>query len=434
MHTRLAFAHPSRALLLLCASCCLVAGCVAAPHAAPLRRAANVDRLDALTPDSAAARAIATSPRVHAAALRADAQANRSRAVLAPPDPSIAIAIGIPIDGMGGLPVTVSIMQGLAWLLNGDALRVAAERERDFAARELLATATAVAAEARGLARALAAAREARLAGDHAWLERSALVAIERDALALGESTPARVSALELAAKAAREDAADARLEEERLELALASLLGADGIGTLEPDASTVPTLDAVTSVEIEQARVRLARAEAVLRIAETPLGAEARAGGGLQRDLDGRESIGGSLELTLPVFRRPLEIAALRADALAARADLEEAERTTRLALRQAHGRAARLEELLQLDLGASELTVQVRESVEHAFNLGESTRASLTDARAAAWQARAHVARRRMELATAIAAIESRSAHPPEQTAREASSNTSPGQEPST
>lgn len=429
-----AFAHPFRALLSCCASCCLFAGCTAAPDATPSQRAANVDRLDALTPDSAAARAIATSPRVHAAALRADAQAHRTRAVLAPPDPSIAIAIGLPIDGMGGLPVTVSIMQGLAWLLNGDAIRDAAARERDFAARELVATATAVAAEARGLARGLAAAREARLADDAAWAERNALVAIEREALALGESTPARVSALELEAKAAREDAADAQLEEERLELALGSLLGADRIGTIEPDASTVPPLEVVTSIEIEQARVRLARADAILRIAETPLGAEARGGVGFQRDLDGRDSIGGSLELALPVFRRPSEIAALRADTRAARAELEEAERTTRLALRQAHGRAARLEELMQLDLAASELTARVRENVEHAFNLGESTRATVADARAAEWQARAHVARRRMELATAIAAVESRSAPPAEGSAREARRLASPRQEPAT
>lgn len=434
MHPYFEFAHRIRVIPAALAACSLAGGCATAPTVAPPERAASVERIDALTPDSAAARAVATSPRVHAAALRADAQAHRTQAALAPPDPSIAIAIGIPIDGMGGLPVTVSIMQGLAWLLNGEAIRDAAERERDSAARELVATATAVAAEARGLARGLAAAREARSADESAWAERDALLAIERESLALGESTDARVAALELASKDAREDAADARMEEERLALALASLLGAGAIGTIEPDHSTVPMLDAVTSLEIEQARVRLARAEAIVRTAEAPLGSDARGGTGFQRDLDGRESVGGSLEFALPVFRRPSEIAALRADARAARADLDEAERTTRLALRQAHGRAARLEELMQLDLVAAELTERVRGNVEHAFNLGESTRASLADARAAAWQARAHVARRRMELAAAIAAIESRSARPQEETAREASSSASSGQEPST
>lgn len=417
---------------LLCLSaCCLAAGCVATPDTAPPRRAADVERIDSLTPDSAAARAIAASPRVHAAALRADAQADRARAVLAPPDPSIAVAVGIPVDGMGGLPVTVSIMQGLAWLLNGDAIRDAAERERDFAARELVATAIAVAAEARGLARGLAAAREARLADESAAEERSALLEIERRTLALGESTAARVAALELAVKDAREDAADALLEEERIEVALASLLGAGRVGAIEPDDPALPPLDAVTSIEIEQARVRLARAEAAVRAAESPLGADSRGGVGVQRDLDGRESIGASLELALPVFRRPSEIAALRADARAALADLEEAERATRLALRQAHDRAARLEELLQLDLAATALTTRLREGAERSFALGESTLASLADARASEWGARAHAARRRMELAAAIAAVESRSALPSEQPAPEAPGATPSPQE---
>jgi len=422
MHPYFEFAHRIRVIPAALAACSLAGGCATAPTVAPPERAASVERIDALTPDSAAARAVATSPRVHAAALRADAQAHRTQAALAPPDPSIAIAIGIPIDGMGGLPVTVSIMQGLAWLLNGEAIRDAAERERDFAALELVATATAVAAEARGLARGLAAAREARLAEESTLEERRALVAIEQAALELGESTAVRLAAVELAAKEASEDAADARIEEDRLAIALASLLGAEAIGAVETDALVLPALDAVTSLEIEQARVRLARMEAALRAAETPLGAEARGGTGFQRDLDGRESIGATLEIALPVFRRPSELAALRADASAARADLEEAERTTRLAVRQAYEHAARLEELLQLDLAAAALTARLRENTEHAATLGESTRAAIADARAAEGRARAHAARRRMELAAAIAAIESRSAPRSEQPAREA------------
>ena len=56
--------------------CCCITGCSAARVAAPPSPppASIVDRIDALDPQSAAARAVAVSPRVRAGALRVDAQ------------------------------------------------------------------------------------------------------------------------------------------------------------------------------------------------------------------------------------------------------------------------------------------------------------------------------------------------------------------------
>ena len=394
--------------------CCCITGCSAARVAAPPSPppASIVDRIDALDPQSAAARAVAVSPRVRAGALRVDAQMHRAQAMSVPPDPSIAISLGVPVDGLGGLPVSVSIMQGLAWLLQQEAVRDAAERECDAAARELVATTITVAAEARGLTRALAAAREARVARESAVREHEARLSIERDALVLGESSASRVAVVEEGILELRARAVEDLIEEQGLELALGSLLGAHAIGPIDDDDPAVPAVDVVTSLEIEQVRARLARAEAIAATAQSPWGAEVRGGLGFQRDLEDRESIGTSLELAMPVFRRESEIAAIHADVRAMHADLAEAERTTQLAAAQARTAAERQREALRLALDAAELAGRTRAQVEHAVSIGEASRAELHTIRATEWNARADAARRRIALANAIAELEARSA----------------------
>jgi hypothetical protein len=400
------------------ALCGCVPCCGTVPVASPTQSApactSSLDRFGTLDPRSAAVRAVIVSPRVLAAALRVEAQVHRTAAMSVPPDPSIAIALGVPVDGLGGLPVSVSIMQGLAWMLRQDAIRDAADRERDSAARELVATTVAVASEARGLTRALAAAREAREAADAAVREYEARLSIEKDALAAGESSHARIAQLEEETRALRVRATDDLSAERDMELALASLLGVDAIGVIAADEPAIPDADAATSLAVEQARARLARAQAVAATAGSAWGADVRGGLAFQRDLEDRESVGTSIELALPMFRRESEIAAVHADVEAIRAELAEAERATRLAARQACASAERARELQRLAAAGSDAAAQARERIEHAASIGEASRAEVHGARAAEWSARSDAARRRIALATAIAELESLAAPP--------------------
>lgn len=395
------------------ALCGCVPCCGTAPVSSPMQSAAastsSLDRFGTLDPCSAAVRAVTVSPRVRAAALRVEAQRYRSTAMSVPPDPSIAIALGVPVDGLGGLPVSVSIMQGLAWMLRQDVFRDAADRERDSAARELVATTVAVASEARGLTRALAAAREAREAADVAVREHEARLAIEQDSLAAGESSHARIAQLEEQMRQLRARAADDLYQERDMELALASLLCADAIGAIAADEPVVPDGDAATSLAVEQARARLARAEAVAATAGSAWGADVRGGLAFQRDLEDRESVGTSVELALPMFRRESEIAAVHTDVGAIRAELAEAERATRLAARQARASAEHALELQRLAAAGADAAAQARARIEYAASIGEASRAEVHGARAAEWFARSDAARRRIALATAVAELES-------------------------
>jgi outer membrane protein TolC len=198
------------------------------------------------------------------------------------------------------------------------------------------------------------------------------------------------------------------------MELALASLLGVDAIGVIAADEPAIPDADAATSLAVEQARARLARAQAVAATAGSAWGADVRGGLAFQRDLEDRESVGTSIELALPMFRRESEIAAVHADVEAIRAELAEAERATRLAARQACASAERARELQRLAAAGSDAAAQARERIEHAASIGEASRAEVHGARAAEWSARSDAARRRIALATAIAELESLAAPP--------------------
>lgn len=403
-------------LAALCACCATVAGCAAARHATPPveARATEPSPSSPLDPHAAAARAVASSPRVAAAARRLDAATQRADATALPPDPSIALGFGIPIDGLGGTGLSFSVMQGIGWLVNGERLQSAAARERELASAELVAASVEVAAEARRLVRALAAARLRSAAAREAVVAGEAMSGIERAALAVGESSALRVARADEALADARLAAAFAETDERALNAAIASLLAlAQPPTDLAADAAfeaIVPT----ESLAVLRARARLARAEANLAALDSTLGPSAAVGAGLSRDLEDREAFDGSLELTLPFFRRGHEVAALRAEVDAERAELAEAERLSSLELAQttaaAEGARAALE-IAEAAAGAAEIA---RTTLDRAHALGEASRADLADAAANAATARMRVAERRIALADAVARLESRSAAP--------------------
>ena len=390
-----------------------VGGCATgarAPSAVSQERPAALGA--SMTPDHAAARALLVSPRVLAAAHRVDAATARAEAAAMPPDPTIAISLGVPIDGMGGTPVSLSIMQGIAWLLAHDAIRDAATRERDVAARELVAASVETAAEARRLARALVAARDMSAATRTAAESRHARIAIERDRFDTGESSSASVFAMEREALAADAMLADALLEEHELAVSLESLLAVTELPTIDAIATSVDTVPSADSLEVIRARAAVARAEAMLAGASSPLGTDARAGAGFSRDLEDRESITGTIELGLPIFRRAHELNALRADVAAARADLAEAERVAAIENDHAIARVKGARESAEFARQAAVAARNARSTVENALATGESSRAAVTEARVMEAETQALAAKRRIELAAAIARLEARAA----------------------
>lgn len=365
-----------------------------------------------LDPDLAAARAIAVSPRVQAAAHRLEASGHRADLVGAPPDPSIALSLGVPIDGLGGFPISLSIMEGIGWLLNHDRIVDAAERERELAARELLAATVSVAAEARRLVRVLEAARAARLATDEASNMRGRMVEIDRAALGIDESNRARLAELESAANEARAMALAAGLEEHDIETALASLVAVDAIGAVRADEPAIAGLPGATTLEVVRARVRVARAEAMLAAIDSPIGTDARAGAAIGRDIEDRESVTGTIELSLPVFRRSHETAALRAEVDAERAELAEAERVARLEAIHALARAETARAMLELAERAAQAAEARKVIVDRARDEGEASLAEAAEAAATAAESRARSLLRRIEFIDAVAFLESRAA----------------------
>jgi outer membrane protein TolC len=147
-----------------------------------------------------------------------------------------------------------------------------------------------------------------------------------------------------------------------------------------------------------------------MLSVADTPLGADARAGVGYARDIEDRQSVAGSIEFGLPIFRRGHELAALRAELAADEADLREAERLSWLDAERFHTRADTARAQLELATQSARAAQHAREIAERALAEGEASRTEVADARAAEGEARARAAERRVELAEALANLESR------------------------
>lgn len=342
--------------------------------------------------ETAAALAVARSPRVAAAARRFEASEARLSASQVPPDPTVALGLGIPIDGLGGTGLSASIGGAIGWLFTREAAHAEARSLATLAADELVRTARVVAADAREAARVATIAQAAHGAARDAASASATIVRVAEQAVA--ESEMPRVLLAEARSEALAADLELARrAADERLSrLALASLAGCDESAELAPSLppglaachDTDPSeATAPPTIEVIRAARMVAAAQAELARLESPLGPSSQISAGFTQDLEDRRSVETGLSLTLPLFRRGSELDAARAELDAAQAELEEASRGARLA--QASGaervRAAR-EALLVLGSRralAEELLLAARAASE----AGEATALVVAEAR---------------------------------------------------
>ncbi|MFM7050910.1 MAG: TolC family protein [Planctomycetota bacterium] len=295
-----------------------------------------------LTPEQAAAAAVARSPRVEAAAARLRADESRARAAALPPDPTIVLATGIPLDDASSAPVRVSIMSGISWLFTRNAATEAARTRCQASAAMLVATAAEVAAEARMLVASAIAARAGADAATRAAEAARRLVESDDAMLRHGELAPfERERHLAMAARAQAE-AAGLAAEAEAFEAALRSLLAIDSLPPLADDQESHATFAADSLVPAEIAAARRAVAEADDALAAVRADGLVEASIGFERDMEGDESVALEARVSLPAARRPHLAQALEAEATAARADLAEAERSAALRMSEARRNAS--------------------------------------------------------------------------------------------
>ncbi len=314
-------------------TCALCVGCAAhAPRANSFTTTDLAPLTQPLDADAAAARALAVSPKVRAASLRLDAAAARAHAVTLPPDPRIALELGIPIDGLSGTALGASLTQGITWLFTKDALIDAASREREALARELVATSAATIAEARRLVRVVNASRNASAAARDALSAAHELETLERARVTAGESTEAAAAQRSVDAFVMANDVLERELAEHDASVALASLLAVDVVPELVMHEQRPLAGERHEPLEVVRARYQVALARAQLTQLDNPLGNDAMVGGGYMRDLEDRQAALVTVDFTLPLFRRHDQVTAAQAECDAALAELAEASRVAEL------------------------------------------------------------------------------------------------------
>jgi outer membrane protein TolC len=415
----------------LAALCCTIAWTASCAPSRAVRAGTQFDSPSAdadatpraIGPDDAAAIALARSSRIEAAARRFDAASARAELSALPPDPTIALALGIPVDGLGGTGLSASIGAAIGWLFTRDADMRAASSAASSAAEELVWTARMVAADARAAAREAALARAA---------QRSAT-----EALAAARSRESSLSAAIAASDAPRSALIEARSETLALEqelalrdaaeavaaLELESLLGERCAGNLSienclgfADRTTAPPAGsnaadgapAVVTIESIRAAREVADARASLARLESPIGSASQISAGYAQDLEDRRSVETGLSLTVPLFRRDLALAASRDDLAAAEADLAEALRVATLAhagaLAHLQGARAGLESLRMRRALADEALA----ASQAAHQAGEQSAMQVSADGLLAARARLDELDGARELARAIAALE--------------------------
>ncbi len=401
----------------LVASCTFVLGCASTTQrsvASPTDAAIAPLLTEPLDLTAAASRALIVNPRVRAAAARLDAASARSTAAALPPDPSLALSFGIPIDGMPGTGISASIMTSLTWLFARDAIVASAQLERDAAARALVAASAEVAAEARRLLRTADAGQRARVAAQEAADAAHEALTIEYAQLQAGEVAREAVFMREAEDLEATAMLAEVESEAHEATIALLSLLALEALPTqliVNDESFGTPHTD---TLEVLMARREVARARAAFAQIGGVLGDDAEIGGGFMQDLEDRQAIETALTLRLPFFRRSHEIDAARADMNAASADLEEVERVTAIEIEIAlvRERAARTaahaarESVLAME--------RARDATASALAQGESSRAALALIRVRAANTQLDALTRDKELADAIATVEKRAVSP--------------------
>jgi outer membrane protein TolC len=347
------------------------------------------------TLDEVAARAIEMSRRVDEAAHLLDAARSDRAAASLPPDPSIALSLGIPVDGLGGTAFSASLLTSLGWLFAHDAIAASAQALETEAALMLVVATAETAADARRLARTTLAAEDAAAAARIAEQALAQHVESLEAAVAAGEAGRAGLASARAEAADAsitqsmREEAlADARarlasllrVSEAHLELdALAIECGAAG----EARASGSPTPD-IEPPGVVAARTRLAEARRMRAETTSVVGLDEGAGAGFSRDLEDREAVDLMLTLRAPLFRRGHEIAAADARVAAAEAALEEASRLAAIELAElerALAAAIARRETVEESLASATAALAATDA---AVAAGEASRSELLRARA--------------------------------------------------
>ena len=391
----------------LCVSCAANTPRMASTATATADIAPLAQPLDA---ESAAARALAVSPKVRAASLRFDAAAARAQAVTLPPDPRIALEVGIPIDGLAGTALGASITEGIGWLFTKDALIDAASRERDALARELVASSAATSAEARRLVRVVYSSRNANAAARDALSAAQELETIERARVAAGESTDASLNERSVDALGFVDELLESELAEHDASVALASLLAIEVVP--EIFAHEQQPLEGVRheTLDVVRARYQVATAGAQLALLDNPLGSDAMFGGGYMRDLEDREAVQLTLDFTLPLFRRQHELASARAECDAALAELLEAQRKADLenvhALARFYAAVASVRSARQAAINAQ----RVRDIAIASHTQGEANKEFVAQMQLLECAARVRAARQEIALADAISTLDTR------------------------
>lgn len=278
--------------------------------------AARWDGASALTGEDAVAVALGRNPQIRAKLSEvAMARADLVQAGLLP-NPILSVSLGFPIAGAdGGTSIGASLVQNLASLLSTGRRKDAAAAELDRAVLELSDHALALAAQVRSLhARADFADRTAALGEENAALVRQSLQLTNRRVDA-GEASRLDANRVRVVLLQTEVEAAQLRAQAQTARRELLTAMGMpDGPATW----STAPSADPEArsfdeSVVIELARSQrldVAAAEAAARSAAARAGVaewsrltEAEAGADYERDEDGRDALGPSLAVEVPIF-----------------------------------------------------------------------------------------------------------------------------------
>jgi cobalt-zinc-cadmium efflux system outer membrane protein len=266
-----------------------------------------------------------------------------ARAALAqsetPPNPMVGFAYGAPIDGGAGSMLTASVMMQLRWLWERPAAVEAAEARLRAATLRAADTALTIIAEVRLAHAALVAAERERDAMDEALIaarELEALIA-ERWGAGIASAVERRAAIerrteVERAATLADLDAKRAKLALlERIALSDAEL-GWSSDGRWPELSDAVGALASAPSAARVDLGVAALAAEVVAADADARLAGlrglpELEVGAMFERSMEGDETLGPSLNASLPIFDRgDASTAAAAATRAEARWELERA------------------------------------------------------------------------------------------------------------
>lgn len=271
-----------------------------------------------LGPDDVAKLALTNHPRIRAtieSIVRARADFVQSHLL---PNPIINFTLGLPIDGGSGHPAMGSLLQPIAALWQRPAAVDASESRLRAAVLALSDMAIQLVAEARSAhASAVFAERDLALERSSLKMARDALELVERR-LAEGEASALDRNRAALDCVEAEMRSTEAEVRHDRATRALLETCGvaeASELPRLDADHVPVPDwVDRLSEMDLldlsRSQRLDLAAAEALadgaiddVRLAELRAVGSVSLGATYQRNFQGRDAIGPTLSLEIPIF-----------------------------------------------------------------------------------------------------------------------------------